>query len=212
MDPSWNIPIIVCRCLRSCTGNYSDNRFQVIDSIRTLSQHLRGIRSMFVYIPDVLTALHCFKNDITAPLNVCFYCCIMTSWVRDIMSLQLKSFPSLHLFIILSFWIYRFIVVNFQINRFFSSIVLSFYRFIVLSLFGKKHRVYSIVLSLWRKYRVFLSFYRFLVSSFYRFIVANLSFYRCVLSFYRCRCKLRNGFNCISITSCHYLCVISFHL
>ena len=88
-------------------------------------------------------------------------------------NIQLKSFLSLQRLIVLSFSIYPFLVVDFQINRFFllsfnCFIVLSFYRF-----FGKKHRVYSIV----------LSFYRFIVLSFYRW-KENIEFF---LSFYRCK-------------------------
>ena len=53
-----------------------------------------------------------------------------------------------------------------------SCFLISFYRFIVLSFFfGKKHIVYSIVLSFYRckeNIEFFLSFYRFTVFSFYR--------------------------------------------
>ena len=58
---------------------------------------------------------------------------------------QLKSFLSLHRFIVLILSFYRCRLSNLS---FFPSIALSFYRFIVLSFFGKKHGVYSIVLSL----------------------------------------------------------------
>ena len=63
------------------------------------------------------------------------------------------------------FYRFKSIVLSLQTSKW---IVFSFYRFIVLSFFGKKHRLYSIVLSFYRCKENIEFFYRFIVSSFYR--------------------------------------------
>ena len=88
--------------------------------------------------------------------------------------IQLKPFLRLHRFIVLNLSFYRCKLPNLSC---FPSIVLSFYHFIV------------------------LSFYRYKESTefFYRFVVVKVWFYRYILWLYRCRCKLRNGFNYVCI-------------
>ena len=87
-------------------------------------------------------------------------CELETDVIYIFLYLQLKSFLSLHRFIVLNLSFYRCKPPN---ESFFPSIVSSFYRF-----FGKKHRVYSIILSFYRCEENIEFFYRFIVSSFYR--------------------------------------------
>ena len=87
-------------------------------------------------------------------------------WYRAC-SATVKPFLSLHRFIVLSLSFYRCKLPNLS----FFFFIYRFYRFIVLSFFGKKHRVYSIVLSFYRckeNIEFFYRFNRFIVSSFYR--------------------------------------------
>ena len=64
-----------------------------------------------------------------------------------------------------SFYRFESIVLSFETSKSIVFFLLSFYRFIVLSFFGKKHRVYSIVLSFYRCKENIEFFYRFIVLS-----------------------------------------------
>ena len=97
---------------------------------------------------------------------------------RIIAKIQLKSFLSLHRFIVLNLSFYRCRFPNqsvFFLLSFYRFIVSLFYCFIVFFLV----RNIEFILSFYRCKENIEFFYRFIVSSFYRFIVVNLSFYRC---------------------------------